>query len=204
MNYPYPKQTKIDNYNYGLDVCEQFFALNNLEFPKVKFANKLRYNSFGIANSSNIVTLNIKKCRTPVDNPGFSWSYTGYKADLTVAGVLAHECGHIVDFQLRMKSHQYFKKLKEIAITRPECEYNECEMVADAIRLYILNPDLLRLGRPERYKILSEKLGLKPVITDDWQTVLKNSHEKIRKAAITWIKKNEANLKFDHIDCSNL
>src|SRR5574342_1404331 len=40
--------------------------------------------------------VNLKRSRPPVKVPGFQWSFTGFKADLTAPGILAHETGHHV------------------------------------------------------------------------------------------------------------
>lgn len=183
-NYPYPYQQKDENFEYGLKICKKFFEVNNLQFPKVKIKNTLSCYGQTIYNSETVY-VNLKRARSPVGNPGFSWSFTGYKADLTPSGILAHECGHIVDSLTNFKLHkQQLNGEPKVTSYEP----NKYERSAEMIKVFILNPDLLKIGRPQRYKLLTEVLKLKPVINDNWESVLENAHEKLRKAAQTWIR----------------
>lgn len=141
--------------------------------------------------------VNLKKSRVPVKVPGFSWSYTGFKADLTAPGVLAHESGHHVHFELeRRLSPENRKAIMDClgylrANEAPVSGYepNLHEVMAEAMRLLILNPTLLRDGRPERYRFLTGHLALKPLHEEPWRVVLKNAHPKIVAAAESWMKK---------------
>ena len=59
--------------------------------------------------------------------------------------------------------------------------------MAEAARLFITNPDLLKRGRPMRYEIFREHYT--PVVGHRWKTVLKNAHPKIITAAERWMQK---------------
>ena len=183
--YPTPSQAKPENLQYGLDVIAKFCKVNKIKLPKFKDNSKICEYGFYLFGSSTI-TYNLKRSRVPVKTPGFSWSYTGYKADLTVAGVLAHEFGHYLDDTLKMPSKKIKKEIgKEKKVS--SYEPNTMEVFAESVKLFVLNPDLLRVGRPKRYKFLIA-LGLKPVIADTWQTVLGNAHPKFIAAATNWAK----------------
>lgn len=66
-------------------------------------------------------------------------------------------------------------------------EPNHLEKLAETMRLFILNPDLLRLASPSRYTFLLLS-GLRPVINKPWDKVLENANERIINAALSWIK----------------
>jgi len=127
-----------------------------------------------------------KSCVPAVKNPGFSWSFPGYKADMTPVGVAAHECGHHVQhcFRPDMRSLVYSTQFESCLSSY---EPTASEMLAEAVKLFITNPDLLKTGRPCRYKFLTEDIGLTPIITQTWKDVLTYAHPKIIAAAEKWI-----------------
>ena len=105
---------------------------------------------------------------------------------MTGAGVIAHETGHYVDSLLKMPSLHIQKYIRgERAVS--SYEPNDQEVFAESMKLFILNPYLLRQGRPLRYEFL-KSLGLEPVIADCWQDVLMHAHPKLIAAAKNWIK----------------
>ena len=61
------------------------------------------------------------------------------------------------------------------------------EKMAEAARLFITNPDLLKRGRPRRYEIFSSHY--QPVVRNRWTTVLTYAHPKIVNAAERWIER---------------
>lgn len=186
--YPYPGQEKSENLKYATIRIEKFCQLNKIPIPKI--INK-DLNSYGlyIWGKDNIY-VNIRRAKTPIRTPGFSWSYTGYKADLTIAGVLAHECGHYIDDYFNRASKKikpFIGKETNVSSYEPNAE----EKFAESMKLFILNPDLLKTGRPMRYKFLTEVVNLKPEISDPWEIVLQNAHPKLISAAKTWILKDK-------------
>jgi hypothetical protein len=186
MRYPYPNQNKNENVEYGVQILDQFCALNAIQMPKIKSTNSKSHYGYYKWKSSTI-WINVKKCRTPVKTPGFTWSYTGYKSDLTAAGVLAHEAGHYVDDILGRPSKKISKFVRgEAAVT--SYEPDSCEAFAESMKLFILNPDLLKIGRPKRYEFLIS-LGLQPLILDSWEVVLACAHPKLIAAAKNWMSK---------------
>jgi hypothetical protein len=188
MNYPTPGQNKSENSEYAKNLIIRFCEINGLQFPEFSVNDKLPYFGHYVHNSKKIVIC-LKKAKSPIKTPGFSWSYTGYKADLTAAGIWAHEFGHYVDFYLL---NQISKKMKNAIKGESKVssyEPNAAECFAESMKLFVLNPDLLKQGRPKRYKFLTETCGLRPVITDKWNVVLGNAHEKLISAAANWINK---------------
>lgn len=139
--------------------------------------------------------VNLKRSRVPTKVPGFAWSYTGFKADLTAPGILAHETGHHVHFKVNKlviggSTHMLncIRGLSRTEAPVSSYEPNPHELVAEAMRLFILNPKLLEEGRPKRYEFLSG-LGLRPLHDAPWRDVLCNAHPRLIKAAENWIRR---------------
>ena len=133
--------------------------------------------------------LHVNEWRAPTKTPGFAWSFPGYKADMTVYGVLAHELGHYIqdqvfDWSKTKRDLLAFKDKRDI--TSYECFKNPVEMFAGMMRLFILNPDLLHMARPEHYKYLVMR-GLNPLHQKPWDWVLENGHRKFYEAAHSWM-----------------
>lgn len=131
---------------------------------------------------------NAKKCRKPTKTPGFAWSYTGYKADLTAPGVIAHELGHHVD--ALYGNHAFWRgAIGHEPVTTTYGGTCTSEDFAESFRLFALNPDLLLEGRPRRYAFFCDILKLEPVVELEWPDVLVFAHEKFFDAAYSFIEK---------------
>lgn len=61
--------------------------------------------------------------------------------------------------------------------------------VAESMRIYIWNPDLLRLGRPQRFAFISYHFPILHRVR--WQDLLTNAPEFIIDNATAWINKGE-------------
>jgi hypothetical protein len=143
---------------------------------------------------SHQMFVNVKGSKCPVKTPGFSWSFTGYKSDLTAPGILAHEMGHHIHCLLdEVIPHNELKSMIRNTFKIESCvsgyEPNFYESFAEAMRLFILNPDLLSDGRPARFRFFTEVLELKTLHSVPWKTVLQNAHPKMITATESWIKK---------------
>lgn len=184
----------------ALEQCFEFMKINDISPPKElhiepqRHLPKLPWEGNGWCTRSGSMYVNLNKSATPVKNPGFRWSYTGFKADLTAPGVLAHEVAHHVKWRLEKKSKETKTSLLQALscvamIEAPVSSYEPDleELWAEAGRLFILNPDLLLQGRPKRYAVLHAVLD--PVHDLPWREVLKNAHPRIIAAAENWIKK---------------
>lgn len=183
-----PNQEKSVNFQYGLSVIKQFLKVNGLQLPPIAFNQKLDSRGVFMTTRAGFhgIEINLNKCKQPVAVPGFSWSFTGYKADITPAGVLAHEIGHYIDWSVNWSygKTMNWKKSKAVSSYEP----NDQESFAETMRLFILNPDLLKQGSPDRYQYLTKFLKFKPVISDTWEEVLIKAHPKFKSAAQNWIK----------------
>jgi len=194
---------KSDAANLALEYIGEFLEENNIKFPNVIFAQDLAMKPPG-RNPwhdkgwywKGLVFVNLKKSRVPVKVPGFQWSFTGYKADLTAPGVLAHETGHHVHFELdrmfgtfgRAALLERLLKVRNSESPVSGYEPNVYETFAESMRLFILNPNLLRVGRPERFRMLID-VGLNPLHDRPWDEVLVNAHPRLISAASSWIER---------------
>jgi hypothetical protein len=179
--------------------CEYFMTQGGIRHPTT-WSDTLpprQQGNFGLyePRRGGRVSINLSRTRVPVKNPGFGWSYTGWKADLTAPGVLAHEVGHHVEHVVKEQVSRSERERISLLWERicmgeqrvSSYEPNGSEAFAEAVKLFILNPDLLRAGRPLRYRFMSEVLCLHPVHDLDWRSVLRNAHPKLISAAQSWI-----------------
>jgi hypothetical protein len=188
----YVKETA---FTLAQDLCCEFLDANGLthpEFIPTKGPIEGQWKNFGMYEAATQrVWVNLRKSRVPTKTPGFSWSFTGYKSDLTAPGILAHEVSHHVHRLLRNRASIATVRLAfagESAVSGYEPHPGEA--FAEAGRLFILNPELLRAGRPKRWTFLTS-LGLKPCHVTPWRDVLMHAHPKIVAAAETWITRSK-------------
>jgi len=91
-----------------------------------------------------------------IGTAGRCWSYPGYSVDRTPFGVLAHELGHHVDKQHGAKGGTLSHLWRP---TDPEALTGYCpnsnEWFAELFRLFVTNPDLLRMLRPKVWPLFS-------------------------------------------------
>lgn len=172
--------------------CERFLAVN-LITPLSCIMNRKGKGAYGTYHSvENSIWVDVHRTIFPCSTPGYSWSYTGYKADLTAPGVLAHEVGHHVHYRAlcdgNKKCDKAMSTARQLETEVSSYEPNLCEVFAEAFKLFILNPDLLLQGRPMRYAVLAGCMGLKPIVTEPWHEVLLFAHPKLLKAAVNWIR----------------
>jgi hypothetical protein len=132
------------------------------------------------------IHLDVARCAAP-GYGGRAWSWPGYIIDRTPYGVYQHELGHHVDCVLGGHTRRGFgglspglwKQANEPAITGYPDEYDDpeeraAEWFAEAFRLFVTNPDLLRAFRPATHAALLGA-GLKPVTARPWRTILEAS-----------------------------
>jgi hypothetical protein len=129
------------------------------------------------------VFVNLPRCALPVHKPAVrSWSWPGWKTDRTPVGVVAHETGHHVEWALRRAGRpQYGTAWRTLLADTKRQTVSGYEPVpseawAETLRLFILNPDLLRRALEARYAFVTG-LGLRPVprlLRKGWRAVLAN------------------------------
>lgn len=189
------KFSKEHNRDEGLRVCGDFMRLNKIAFPEfdttgIPVITSLEGDIYGLYNpATKKVYVDTKKSRVPAVNPGHGgWFYTGSKSDLTVAGTLAHEVGHHVHYELDVKKiNEGLARVARSEIRVSAYEPNIYECFAEAMRIFILNPNLLRCGRPKRFEFLTKEVGLKPLHNVPWKSVLRHAHKRIIRGVEGWI-----------------
>lgn len=163
-------------FRLGLLITQDFCRANNIPYPRVSKAtlnSRGKWTALRTEREFGQVWVDLSACRTAVlSNEGRSWTYPGYKADVTPLGVLAHEVGHHVGFYKRIFNIPGARNLVS------GYEPNGHEVVAESLRLFILNPQLLQIIAPKRYDYLIAS-GLKPVVTETWQEVLAGAPARI-------------------------
>lgn len=182
--------TKAELFEKGLQRVTDICLLNKIAVPIIVQRRAPHYGFYSPRKKT--ICIGVKRCLPPVKTPGFSWSYPGYKADLTPIGVLCHEFGRYLYDVLSLESARWNRIVDEehevsgyeSAFIGRGDRYNEG--MAEAIKLFCTNPDLLRIGRPLRHKYIIERLQhpcIKP-----WTEVLGNAHPQILHAAENWIQ----------------
>ena len=145
----------------GLPVPE--FVMHEYPDAKNKFQKTGHY-----SRKEGKVYLNAANTRNPVMKPGgMQWSYPGYKVDKTPLGVLAHEIGHHIDHTKQFDTDSFPYKDEKVTGYEPTVH----EAIAESLRLFMLNPDLLHTIAPKRYQYFIDN-GLKPTVRGSWKDVL--------------------------------
>ena len=114
----------------------------------------------------------------------------GSFTDFSPLGVFCHEVGHHVDYSLHPKGYSRRNGFTDVIDNEEEVsgiEHNVHEAFAEAIRLFVTNPDLLRRGRPDRYEYLTKGMGLKPLHSGSWRLVLARAGKGVRGAVEKWL-----------------
>lgn len=118
--------------------------------------------------SRGYVFVNVSVTALPVQRPSMrNWSWPGWKTDRTAVGVVAHEVGHYLAEEVsRGRSNVELRERRAVWLDcirgKKVSGYEPVpgEAAAETLRLFILNPDLLRLAIPKRYNFM-RSLGLK-------------------------------------------
>jgi len=181
-------EDKYTLFEKGLDLISGFSSLNRIRKPKVFIYDGYHKSAYGLFYPDNIIQINIKMCRAPVKTPGYDWSFPGYIQDLTPYGILAHEFGHYISDRLGKGFRKNFIRINRLESNVTSSDNRGLdEKMAEAARLFITNPDLLKKGRPLRYQIFRDYY--EPIVNHRWRTVLKHAHPKIIAAAENWLER---------------
>lgn len=175
----------------ALDWCDFFLKVNNISRPKAIYHSVHTHGCYGVYwYKTQKIAVNILLCKPPVKVPVRSYTFTGYKADLTVAGVLAHELGHHVwRHALTPKQRTAWRKHVPGTPAVSGYEPNIEEAFAETTKLFVLNPKLLEEGRTLRHELFMH-FGLKPATDAPWTEILQHAHPKLIAAAHNWIDKD--------------
>jgi hypothetical protein len=186
----YEKSILLDR---GISLAKAFCERNKIEMPDIKVVG----DRWRVSACAYYRPTTISICPILCANVGLSgqaWSWPGHSIDRTPYGVIAHELGHHYDFgrggdEGQGRPGRYFsefsKHIRGHADEAPISGYlgvrmedgredpiSGCaEWFAEMFRLFVTNPDLLRLIRPRTFASLRES-GLEPVVDTDWKTTL--------------------------------
>jgi hypothetical protein len=187
--------TGYELYQLGVVRCIEFCQNNNLPFPKCRIVDLQRW-PFGACafyrpdtsdnrewlEGSNQFDTGINIClrvcgRACTQAERRNWSWPGNTTDREPYGVVCHELGHHVDWLTGDNKDRYWSDYCEHVKDRSRepgvssyADVNPAEWLAEAFRLYVTNPDLLRELRPRTFRILFEKF--KPTGYRKWHQAL--------------------------------
>lgn len=183
---------KLELFEKGVEIIDRFYH-HNKRLLKPYSVHHATFDNRGLYEPpTQKIFINLANCRTPVVVPGYAWSFPGNKSDITPIGVLAHEMGHHCHYSLTRTDWKILmlkaREVREVESPVTSYEPNAGEVIAEAFRLFILNPHLLLVGRPYRYSMIS-KLGFKPIEKKSWKQILKDAHPRIIQANEKWIEK---------------
>jgi len=172
----------------GRRLVKAFCELNRIRIPHIFVVPHGKWDVSQCAYyRDQEITICIEEC-AHVGRSFRAWSWPGYTVDRTPYGVLQHELGHHCDFERgELKGlywSEYSPTVRERSQEKPMTTYcpNNAEWFAEMFRVFVTNPDLLRLYRPKTYEILI-KDGFKPIFKDDWRTRLKGAPQRTINAA---------------------
>ena len=189
---------KFAAFHEAYEHAQHFLTMNSIKLPAnvfLKPRNKRKewathgWYSFRTTD----LYVNIEKSAKPSKQVKLNWSFPGTpNEDFTAPGLLAHEIGHHVHNQLISDNANkaFLKRLRQIKRSEPGVSsYESCsyEMFAESVRLFMLNPNLLREGRPNRWKFLTNELGLKPSHDLDWRQVIIHASADIVSETESWL-----------------
>lgn len=156
-------------------VPDELWVVNACAFyrPDTEIERKHRLKGHGPC-----VNVSIERCQRPAGEVmSRNWSWPGSTVDRTPFGVVCHELGHHADYHTGQRKGRYYSEYCEECKARAGepgltsyAEENPAEWFAEAFRLFVTNPDLLRYVRPETYTVLREKF--KPVVYAGWRVAL--------------------------------
>lgn len=179
----------------GVKLAEAFCDANRVPMPAVEIVPSASW-AFDVCAYYRPVRIFMCVERTAhMGTAGRQWSYPGYVTDRTPYGVIAHELGHHSDVCVSRRTGRayaywgdYSASVRADAGEPRLTSYcpNDAEWFAEMMRLFITNPDLLRLIRPRTFEIFANKF--KPVESREWGEVLANAPLRTIDAAVQKIK----------------
>lgn len=144
-------------FNDGVSIINDFLKLNNMKNIIVKIEPKERsfdgYCGWQDFNT-NIVHIIIEKCA----RINLMYSYPNFTSNRTPQGVLIHEFGHLITAPKYRPWNGSNKTIKDKVKEKCISSYapNSNEWVAEQLKLFITNPDLLKILRPKTYNEFSK------------------------------------------------
>jgi hypothetical protein len=183
----------------GHSLVTRFCALNGLRCPNMVVSLQEDWH-VGACAYYRPQTIHIcpEECGWPCGaERSRNWSWPGSTVDREPYGVVCHELGHHCDWHRSPKKGSYggdyservMKECGEPGLTS-YADANPWEWFAEAFRLFVTNPELLKLVRPLTYKLIAK--DFRPAVELPWdlamgadvpQRVLQANRNKMRVLA---------------------
>lgn len=171
-------ESRLELFLRGRTAVQKFVETNDLP-PVATHTGPTGFSACAYYRDSEIY-IDIEACAR-IGMGGPAWSFPGYVIDRTPFGVMAHELGHHVDVAHGSRpgilSPFLYRETKEKAISGYAPNVNE--WFAEIFRLFVTNPDLLRLIRPKIYERLKDRF--KTIEDRPWDQIV--TLERQQKAA---------------------
>jgi hypothetical protein len=171
----------------GAQLMVSFCATNSLPAPTIREAAPAAW-GHGVCAfyRPSYVAICVPRCAA-IGTAGRQWSYPGYTVDRTPYGVLQHELGHHVDVLRSTRRGNYYGdfglRLRQVSGERQITSYcpDDAEWFAEMFRVFVTNPDLLRIVRPRTYREI--RSCFTPVFEDTWRDRLRDAPARTIAAA---------------------
>lgn len=164
--------TKRELLAAGVDLMHRFCALNAIEPPQIEVSRDPTNYRVCAYYRDGFIHIWPAACAF-IGTAGRAWSFPGHTVDRTPYGVVNHELGHHLDVAHGACPglHGLWRWRAETA-EKPISGYcpNDNEWFAEMFRLFVTNPDLLRLFRPKTH---ARMVALwRPIEVRSWDAVL--------------------------------
>lgn len=152
----------------AMELIAAFFEMNDVDRPIMRQGYVLGSRGLYCSSATSETSKGMRKitCGIIYIYPPLchwkGWSKPGNKADVTTFGVMAHEAGHHIDYKVlggKAEGHNRWGRFgnhKSITSYAKTCVH---EQIAEAARLFILNPEkLAKLSLPSYEFFVKEGL----------------------------------------------
>lgn len=180
----------------GTELLTEFCKFNGIKVPQITVVLSKEWRVSACAYyRDNEIRICVERCAHP-GTTNRAWSWPGYTVDRTPFGVIQHELGHHVDVLKSKVAGPYFGDFGRIvrneSAEKPITGYcpNDAEWFAEIFRVFVTNPDLLRLIRPHAYRKLSALFVLPVYMT--WRQRLRGAPARTIQAAARKVEKANA------------
>lgn len=171
--------TKEELLQGGIELVKRFCAANGWTVPTIDVLRDRWHVRHCAYYRADRIVIHPPSC-AHIGTGGQAWSFPGYVIDRTPYGVMAHELGHHADVvtgtALDLATLAYSSEFSTAARVKSGEEKltnycpNDAEWFAELFRLFVTNPDLLRVIRPRTHALFCEHY--QPVELRPWRDVL--------------------------------
>lgn len=142
--------TKLEEFDIGCNIISEFCKNNSLRVPEIVISDEIEHIGYYRFDRPDTIYVNVKRCNrtSSKDHPMMIY-------ETNVIGTMLHEFGHYVHFRLFPGLTKKFNAIKNEPFIK-FWERSVDEDIAESIRLFVLNPAILALGRKKRFDILSK------------------------------------------------